>query len=619
MKKIDGKSKSVRDLLKGKKYAIDYYQREFNWEEKQVSELVEDLIAKFSENYEDTHKRPEVKNYGHYFLGSIIISEKNNQCFIVDGQQRLTTLTLFLIYLNNLQQEHDVKVPVDEMIYSEQFGSRSFNLDVDERKRCMEALFKEGTFDDAKEKNPSVQNIAARFKNFDELQLFPSDLRGKALPFFIDWLIEKVYLVEITASSDDDAYTIFETMNDRGLSLTPTDMLKGFLLANITDEERRNRASDLWKERIRALTDLGLGKEEGADCLKAWLRSQFADGIRERKKDAEPEDFDRIGTEFHRWVREHQKNLGLSESSEFFRFIKEDFVFYSHWYATVRKAADKLTQGLEPVFYNAQHNFTLQYPLLLAPLEPSDDEDTIMRKIRVVAHFIDILITRRIWNFDSINYSTMQYAMFRVVQGIRRLGLEDLAATLKKRLESKEDEVSAFENKDFHLHGRNGKQIHHLLARMTDYVEMKSGQPGQQSRYPEYSVRGRGGYEIEHIWADHPERHEDEFEHSSAFSDHRNRFGGLLLLPKTSNASYSDLPYEEKRQHYLKENLLACSLHELCYERKPGFKKFVAKSGIPFKACPVFKRSELDERSELYRRLAEMIWSSERLEREIKA
>ena len=47
--------------------------------------------------------------------------------------------------------------------------------------------------------------------------MFPDELRGEALPFFVDWLMENVHLVEITAYSDDDAYTIFETMNDRGL------------------------------------------------------------------------------------------------------------------------------------------------------------------------------------------------------------------------------------------------------------------------------------------------------------------------------------------------------------------------------------------------------------------
>ena len=69
------------------------------------------------------------------------------------------------------------------------------------------------------------------------------------MPYSTDWLIENVHLVEITAYSDDDAYTIFETMNDRGLRLTATDMLKGYLLANITDPSIRNRASGTWKDR----------------------------------------------------------------------------------------------------------------------------------------------------------------------------------------------------------------------------------------------------------------------------------------------------------------------------------------------------------------------------------
>ena len=117
----------------------------------------------------------------------------------------------------------------------------------------------------------------------------------------------------------------------------------------------------------------------------------------------------------------------------------------------------------------------------------------------------------------------------------------------------------------------NGRQIHRLLARMTDYVETRSGQP---SRYAEYAQRGRNGYEIEHIWADHPERHTDEFAHPSEFQEYRNRIGGLLLLPKSFNASYGDLPYSKKRDHYLGQNLLARSLHEGAYDHNPGFRAF---------------------------------------------
>jgi hypothetical protein len=65
-------------------------------QQKQVSELIDDLTTKFSESHEDGNERSAVADYGHYFLGSIIVSDKDGQKFIIDGQQRLTTLTLLL-------------------------------------------------------------------------------------------------------------------------------------------------------------------------------------------------------------------------------------------------------------------------------------------------------------------------------------------------------------------------------------------------------------------------------------------------------------------------------------------------------------------------------------------
>lgn len=158
------------------------------------------------------------------------------------------------------------------------------------------------------------------------------------MPYFIDWLIENVHLVEIAAYSDEDAYTIFETMNDRGLSLTPADMLKGYLLANITESDQRLHAGRIWKDRVSALLDLG--KDEDADGIKSWLRSQHAETIRERRGGATPEDFDLIGTEFHRWVRDHEDHLGLNKSTDFVRFIDRDFAFYTRWYERLRLAAN---------------------------------------------------------------------------------------------------------------------------------------------------------------------------------------------------------------------------------------------------------------------------------------
>jgi uncharacterized protein with ParB-like and HNH nuclease domain len=407
MKEIRGDAKTIRQLLSGAKYTIDYYQREYKWETKQLQELLDDLSGKFLEDYEEGHERSQVEKYGHYFLGSIIISDKEGQKYIIDGQQRLTTLSLLLIFLHNLQKTRPDQVKVSELIFSERFSHRSFNIDVEERTACMEALFTETSFDDIGQ-SESVRNIVGRYA--DIAALYPDELRETALPYFIDWLIENVHLVEITAYSDEDAYTIFETMNDRGLSLSPTDMLKGYLLANISDEIRRSTADKLWKERITALLDID--KEEDADCLKAWLRSRYANSIRERKRGAKPQDFDKIGTEFHRWARENDKALGLRQSVDFASFIEKNFAFYARQYEMLRRSAETLTPGLEVVFYNARHNFTLQYPLLLAPLIPGEPEGSIRRKINIVGSFVDILITRRIWNWRPIDYSTMQYACF---------------------------------------------------------------------------------------------------------------------------------------------------------------------------------------------------------------
>jgi uncharacterized protein with ParB-like and HNH nuclease domain len=147
MREILGKAKTVRELLKGVKYSIDYYQREYKWHEKQIHELVDDLSDKFLEEYDPTHPRQKVADYPHYFLGSIIISKKESTSYIVDGQQRLTSLTLLLTLLRNLQKDRAKQVNVDELIFSERFDQKSFNLHVDERTPAMEALYEGQSFD----------------------------------------------------------------------------------------------------------------------------------------------------------------------------------------------------------------------------------------------------------------------------------------------------------------------------------------------------------------------------------------------------------------------------------------------------------------------------------------
>lgn len=613
MQEIIGTAKSVEQLLQDVKYSIDYYQREYRWDTKHVQELLEDLTSRFLQDYEAGHARDEVENYGRYFLGSIIISRKNNRSFIVDGQQRLTTLTLLLIHLHHLRSQYPdpskIKV-LEPLICSFKYGAKTFNIDVDERTACMEALFDNRRFETI-DKSESVQNICVRYEEIEEK--FPTELQDKALPYFVDWLVNNVHLVEITAFSDEDAYTIFETMNDRGLSLTPTEMLKGYILSNISKDEHKTRANKLWRERILELNELD--KDMDADFFKAWMRSQYAESIRERKRGAQPEEFDRIGTEFHRFVRDFHERIGLNGSESYLQFIERDFDFYSRLYLRLMRASKKLTSGLEHVYYNAQHGFTLQYMVLLAPITREDSHQEIDLKLRLTAIYIDIMLNRRLWNFRSIAYSTMQYAMFLLMRDIRRKEPPALMAILRERLDEEKETFST--NDRLYMHQQNRRFLQRMLARMIAYIEKQSGMP---SRYVEYTTgKGNKRYEIEHIWAEKPERHVDEFPHPTDFLEYRDRIGGLILLPKSFNASYGDLPYDEKLPHYNTHNILARSLHPQCYAHNPGFVRFVKESGLPFRPHETFKKADLDERQKLYRDIAQQVWDPELLTQELES
>lgn len=618
MKTIDGKARTVSEVLKGKRYGIDYYQREYRWQRKQAKELMDDLTAQFLQSHRPGSPRGAVAQYGNYFLGSIILSERDGQLFIVDGQQRLTTLTLLLLLLHRRQGQRPDRVRLEDLIYSERFGEQAFNIAVEDRRAIMAALFN-GEVPDTSDASESVQTIVARFADLQELlDELGDELDDAALPYFCDWLAEKVYLIEIRAASDEDAYTIFETMNDRGLSLSPLDMLKGYLLANISDVGQRNEAARLWRERVEALRKLG--KDEDTDAVKAWLRARYANSVRERRAGSENKDFERIGSEFHRWVGEHAQELGLRHGGDYFRFVCEDMVFYTRQYERIRKASLKPEEGLEPVYHVACFNFSLQYPLLLAPLRVTDTPDIVTRKVRAVAIFLDILLARRAVNYLSMTFGAMSYAVFLILRDVRGKELADLVAILTAKLDEQGcdfDGTSDQKRNGFTGFGLNQwsmRYIKVLLARMTAHLEAASGVRSQTS---DYLVDGRGRFEIEHIWADHPERHTDEFVSPADFAECRNRFGGLLLLPKTFNASYGDLPYGEKRQHYVSQNLLARSLHEQCYERHPGFLAYIRQQGLPFEALPQFRKAEMESRQQLYRQLADRVWDPLQLAREL--
>lgn len=596
--KAESGSKSIRQLLDQNKYYIDYYQREYRWKTENIIEFLTDLENKFFSYYDEKHERINVKNYGHYFLGSIIINNKEDN-FIIDGQQRLTTITLFLIYLDKLQEDlGSDNVNVDRMVYSEAFGEKSFNIDIDERKEVMESISHETEFY-TNDKSESVKNIKARYN--DIVENFPDSLKNRdILPFFIDWFKENVDLVEIKTHSDDDAYTIFETMNDRGLKLTAADMLKGYILTNIEGNEKRDKANEEWRDKIAKLIEYD--KKEEDLFFKAWLRGKYAQTMRDRKQGAINEDYEIIGVQFNRWVRENHKLLNLNYSETFVNFVNE-FSFFSRVYLDIKDKSDNLDKKFEHLYYNNYNQFTLQFPLLLAAINSSDSQEVVNKKIQLISRFMDTYMVLRSINRRSRNYSAISYTIFNLIKEIRNEDEFALSSILKEKINEMPEK---FDLSNLILHKQNKKFIQFLLARITSYIDEEISVVSDFNEYVRKDIKKP--FEIEHIIPDNYDRYRDEFKDTNEFNDFRDSIGNLILIPRGFNQSFGKDPYEKKVEHYFAQNCLAKSLNIKCYQKNPTFNNFIQESKLPFKPYKTFSKEQILEREELYTKIIEKIW-----------
>lgn len=603
--KIDANDRTVFDVLNARKYTVDYFQREYSWEKKHIEQLVTDLTSTFLDVYTEGDPPSAVRNYRNYYLGSFVVSSKNGMESIIDGQQRLTSLTLFLIYLNNLQKKFDRRQSIEPLIFSEKYRELSFNIQVEERKQCLEKLFLEGSYEPQPNDDESTINMARRY--LDIVEAFPEELKGSAFPYFLDWLKDNVILVEITAYSDDNAYTIFESMNDRGLNLTSSEMLKGYILSRFKQAADRERANRFWKEAIQNLH--GYSKEEDQKFFQAWLRSQYADTIRQSKAGSSNEDFEKIGTRFHSWFRDNLLKIGVDADSpdNFRKLLHEEMKFYLRAYLDILNAQAEEKAGWEHVFYHYQWGIadSLSFPLMLAPLKSSDSPDVTRQKINEVARYMETFAVRRSINFRKFGASSIRYTIYLLVKELRGKDLDSLRAILRNKLTEMPETWDGVG--EFRLHGMNRQFVKFLLARITGFIEQQSGAAANFSTY--FVSSGAKPFEVEHIWADKFDEHRDEFQQKHEFDTYRNRIGDLVLLPQGTNQSYGAKPYNEKVQHYLKENLLVKSLHPKTYESNPNFTGMAQRLGIPFRHHESFGKADIDQRQKLIQRICEVIWS----------
>jgi len=610
--------RTVQQLLQSQSFAIDEYQREYKWEKKNVDELLSDLLDKFQSGYRDGDSTGAVAAYEEYFLGSIIVTRRGGKNYLIDGQQRVTSLTLLLIYLYREAEAKGLQVAktIAPLIFSDNLGQPKFNLDIAERLAVIEALF-HGTPFSPDGKDESVRTMHARYADIEQNELIAE--LGDALPHFAYWLLTRVGLIEIATDSDNHAYAIFETMNDRGKPLSPVDMLKAYLLAPIDDADQRRLANEQWKREVLDLLTFGKDQEPDRDatCIKAWLRAQHADTIRDRKAGATDRDWELAGTVFHRWVRDNAIRLQVGSKQGNLTWVTRDFPFFAKAYKQIVAASETYTPGLEAVFYNAHNEFTWQPTVLLAALQPTDDDETVRRKIAATATFLDIWLMRRTVNYVRVGYSSTSYAMYLLCRDIRRKPLSELVQLLADKLAADDVTFQGHAQKgrlginDLALNQFSRRYIYHLLARITAFTDVGSGRPDPFPMLVDRSQKN--AFDIEHIWANDYAQHDGIFADQQEFEKLRDTVPALLLLPADVNRSLQDKPYNYKLQKYASHNLYTASLAPGAYVNQPQFEAFRNRLALAFKPHDTFTKSDWAERQALVAKLVECVWSPDRL------
>ena len=470
---IVAQQKMLGMMFTDTRYRVDVFQRDFRWQHKQIDALISDLTSSFYNSYKDGDTLAAVRNYDCYYMGPVVLCDNDGEMSVVDGQQRLTSFSLLFIYLRHLQRKlklEDVNYrELNNYIFVLLNGKRTFSLDVPARKKVMDYLYKDavhtvdfeivGNNENDRESNTNLMTC------YDDIcHIFPREIQNEqVLPLFIEWLVTRVVLVEIKASDMDNAYTIFETMNDRGLSLNPTEILKAHLLSKITDEDRREEMNLFWKGRISDIK-FKAGGEGDLAFFRAWFRAKYAETIKKGQSGEEMEDFEQIGSRFQNWFKNNQKRMHLTKSDDYYNFVKGDFDFFSTQYMDIiDKQHTSDDEESEEFYITACFPMadSLMMPLMMAPVMARDSVEEIGQKLRIVNHYADVFINRRSLLGKSVNQSTIRRKIFEIVKGIRNQDIK----TLKDYLLN---DLGKLETETYLPVGQNLSQnySHYVLARI---------------------------------------------------------------------------------------------------------------------------------------------------------
>ena len=233
-------------------YSIPDYQRPYSWNKEHIEQLWYDIVTAYLNNKEDSEVDQD------YFLGSIVLSKDNinnkNILSVVDGQQRLTTLTILLCVLRDVFAKDEIS-EILKLHIIDQIGKQSkmrFSTHDDNQLKFQKNVIEGINF------NISVNNIndnkylqnALYFYHLIDKSKNPinNDTYIENFIDFINYLMNNVILIVIECQNTDSAIKLFHVLNDRGMDLEPSDIVKSHLLNIEQNDDNRKTIIAEWKK-----------------------------------------------------------------------------------------------------------------------------------------------------------------------------------------------------------------------------------------------------------------------------------------------------------------------------------------------------------------------------------
>lgn len=322
-----------------KHFIIPVYQRNYDWKEKQCAQLYNDLIAIVKNNYR-TH-----------FLGSLvsIYSDNGNQEYLViDGQQRLTTITLLLLALHNYicDKKISVSVALPEKILNEylinKYAQSERKIRLKPIKNDNNAFEKLFSRDDIIKGSNVTKNYTYFYERIDKQEITCDELFNA---------IQKLIIVDIELKrEEDDPQLIFESLNSTGLNLSQSDLVRNYILMKETPENQNLFYEKYWNK---------------IEINTLYKADNFIRDYLTYKMNSIPNK-DNVYLEFKKYV-ETQKQDSAYDTEEFLT----ELLKFSKYYKTIIEADTENASTKELLKEIYRLDITVSYPFLL---EVMDDE-----------------------------------------------------------------------------------------------------------------------------------------------------------------------------------------------------------------------------------------------------